>query len=136
MSTRVSKYPVEASIAFSYRLKGVPAFVAGALAPLAPLVKPLPKPLENYNVDASRAIKRNVSIPVIVVGGIRRFEDIRRILSEDDADYVAMSRPFITEPNIVDRFRRGEQGSSKCISCGYCLVSLEERAVQCYHGKI
>jgi len=135
-STRVSRYPVEASIAFSYRLKSVPTVVARALAPFAPLVKPLPRPLENYNVDAARQIKSSVSIPVIVVGGIRKLEDIRRIISDGDADYVALSRPFIAEPDLVARFRRGEQDTSGCTSCGFCLVSLEERAVQCYRGKL
>jgi len=136
MSTRVRKYPMEAAIVFSYRLKRVPVFITRMFAPLAPVVKPLPRPLENYNVDASREIKKHVSIPVIVVGGIRRLEDIGRIISENDADYVAMSRPFIAEPDIVNRFKQGEQGTSRCISCGYCLLSLEENAVQCFRGRL
>jgi len=136
MSTRVRKYPVDAALAFSYRFRRVPAFAAKMFAPIASLVKPLPRPLENYNAEAAREIKARVKVPVIVVGGIRKVADARRMIADDELDYVAMCRPFIAEPEIVRKWMQGEESGSRCTSCGYCLVSLEERPVQCYNGKL
>ena len=136
MSSRVPRYPVEASLAFSFRLESVSVPLARTLLRLAPLVKRLPRPLDNYNVAAAREIKRRVGLPVIVVGGIRRLADIEQIIERNAADYVSLSRPFIIEPDIVDRLRQGRQDESRCISCGYCLLSLEKRPLRCYRGKL
>lgn len=136
IGTRVPNYPIAAVMAFSFRLKKVPKFLARTILPLAPLYRPLPRPLYNYNVGAAREIKKRVALPVIVVGGIRKLKDIEGIIAKGEADYVSMSRPFIIEPDIVNRFKQGKQDASKCISCGFCLASVEARPLKCYYGKL
>jgi len=78
------------------------------------------------------AIKRVVPIPVIAVGGIRKYETAKSIIVEGDADMVAMCRPFIREPRLVARWRRGDRASAKCISCSRCMpVSRSGRRMRC-----
>jgi 2,4-dienoyl-CoA reductase-like NADH-dependent reductase (Old Yellow Enzyme family) len=108
----------------------------GLVRAALPLAFPLYKPLENYNVCAAQEIKRNVGIPVIVVGGIRKLADIQRILGTGQADYVAMSRAFIIEPDIVHRFRDQGQRASECISCCYCFVCMEAMPAECHYGVL
>ena len=93
-------------------------------------------PIYNYNVCAAKAIKESVSMPVIVVGGIHDMTPIQNILGTKAADFVAMSRPFIIEPDIVSRFQKGVQGTSGCISCGFCIVSLAKQPVECFYGNV
>ena len=54
----------------------------------------------------------------------------------DDIDFVSMSRPFIIEPNIVDKFNKGTQKTSKCVMCNYCAIIGEEKPLRCYYGKL
>ena len=77
-----------------------------------------------------------MSIPVIVVGGIRKLEDIKNIIEKERCDFVSMSRPFIIEPNLVKKFKEGSQSESKCINCNYCSVGSEKHPLKCYYGRI
>lgn len=63
-----------------------------------------------------------LGIPVILVGGNRDVERLERILRRGDADFVAMCRPFISEPRLPRRWSLGEgSNSTDCISCNSCL---------------
>jgi len=97
---------------------------------------PLYTPLNNYNVCAASEIKKNVNIPVIVVGGIRSFQDMQTIVGNDLADFVSMGRPFIIEPGIVNSLKNKTQTESACINCGFCLLSVTIKDVRCYYGKV
>ena len=72
-----------------------------------------------YRERAAR-VKREVSLPVMLVNGIRTLETAKDIIENGDADIVSMCRPFIREPGLVARWRRGEQAPAMCISCGHC----------------
>jgi 2,4-dienoyl-CoA reductase-like NADH-dependent reductase (Old Yellow Enzyme family) len=76
---------------------------------------------EAYMVDLAAAIKRSVRIPVATVGGIRSVERIQEILDQGQADYLAMSRPFIREPALVNRWKQGDTSRATCISCNGCF---------------
>ena len=65
--------------------------------------------------------KQAVTVPIITVGGIRSPKVISRILSEGIADYVAMCRPFIRVPHLINRWKSGDLKKSKCISCNGCF---------------
>lgn len=105
----------------------------------ANLVNPMikqPVPLENFNVVNAAKIKKNVSIPVIAVGGIHRLDDMEQIVSSDMADFVSMCRPFICEPNLVTKLMNGTQRQAKCIMCNYCGLVIEKENTKCLYGKI
>jgi 2,4-dienoyl-CoA reductase-like NADH-dependent reductase (Old Yellow Enzyme family) len=107
------------------------------LSPFLPLILPaIPKPIYSYNVQAAEAIKKLVSIPVIVVGGIISMDEIAGILENEKADFVSMCRPFIVEPDIVKKFKQGISRDAKCMYCNYCTVAQFSRSIRCYYGKI
>ena len=93
-------------------------------------------PLYNYNVCAASEIKKNVNIPVMVVGGIRSFQDMQTIVGNNLADFVSMGRPFIIEPGIVNSLKNKDQTESGCINCGFCLLSASIKDVRCYYGEV
>jgi 2,4-dienoyl-CoA reductase-like NADH-dependent reductase (Old Yellow Enzyme family) len=82
------------------------------------------KDQEAYFAPYARRIREAVSVPVILVGGLRSVERMEEAISEGVADLVSMSRPFIREPDIVVRFREGKEVAD-CISCGQCWSSKE-----------
>lgn len=100
-----------------------------------PLIKQ-PTPLENFNVYNASEIKKNVNIPVIVVGGIHKLSDMEDIVNNQKADFISMCRPFICEPNLVKKLIDGKQTEAKCIMCNYCGLVIEKEATRCLYGKI
>ncbi len=74
-----------------------------------------------YNLENAREIKKLVDIPIITVGGINSLDLVKKILSEGSADFIALSRPLIREPNLPNRWLKGDDGSEvECIYCNAC----------------
>ncbi len=134
-TVRVPAIPNEAILKFT-GYKKLPSPVKFVFPALTPFIVKRYEPLENYNVRAAMEISRNVNIPVIAVGGIRKIDDIKAILASGAVDYVSMARPFIIEPDIVNRFKKEEHAKSACINCGFCLVSAASTDVRCFYGKV
>lgn len=87
---------------------------------------------EAYFEEAARAFRNYLGIPVIQVGGIRSHAIAERLLQSGAADYIAMSRPFICQPDLINRWRNGETHSSACRSDNECLVlGLNDGGIRC-----
>lgn len=87
---------------------------------------------EAYFRNAARVFKLELSIPVILVGGIKSYEVAEGILERGDADYVSFSRPLICEPDLIERWKRGDKSRSKCLSCNRCLAEgLKGEGIAC-----
>jgi 2,4-dienoyl-CoA reductase-like NADH-dependent reductase (Old Yellow Enzyme family) len=87
---------------------------------------------EAYFGDNARRIKEGVGAPVILVGGIRSLETAERVVTSGTADYVAMSRPLICEPDLVARWDAGDVSKSRCLSDNKCLgPAYEGEPVRC-----
>lgn len=133
---RVPFLPKEAILELTPWFNNASSFQKKMTSLLMPLVLKKHKPLYAYNVPASEAIKSVVDIPVISVGGLRNIDKIESVINNKSADYISMSRPFIIEPNIVNKFKEGKQNKSRCIECGYCLFGSIGNQLKCYNGKI
>ena len=83
-------------------------------------------PERAYFRERAAAVKRAVTVPVMLVGGIRSLEMAKSIVDSGDADLISMCRPFIREPSLVARWQRGEVGPAKCISCNKCFAIVGE----------
>lgn len=88
---------------------------------------------EGYNLEAARVIKPAIGdVPLLVVGGMRKVDHMERVLKDGVADFVSMSRPFIREPNIVNRMREGKSAAVSCGSCNKCFAAVANNMpVQC-----
>ncbi|MFC1901086.1 NADH:flavin oxidoreductase [Chloroflexota bacterium] len=85
-----------------------------------------------YLRDRAVAVKKAVDVPVLAVGGIRSLEMAEDIINSGDADLISMCRPFIREPDIINRWQRGETAPATCISCNRCFaVMARGDALEC-----
>jgi 2,4-dienoyl-CoA reductase-like NADH-dependent reductase (Old Yellow Enzyme family) len=76
---------------------------------------------EAYFREYSKAIKKAVNIPVILVGGIRSLSVMEHLLENGFADMVSMSRTFICEPDLVLQLKSGKTTKARCVSCNLCF---------------
>jgi 2,4-dienoyl-CoA reductase-like NADH-dependent reductase (Old Yellow Enzyme family) len=85
-----------------------------------------------YYEDAARQYKEKVQVPLMLVGGIRTFETAERLVAEGLADYIALSRPLIREPELVIRWKSGDRRPATCISDNGCFKpAIKGRGVYC-----
>jgi 2,4-dienoyl-CoA reductase-like NADH-dependent reductase (Old Yellow Enzyme family) len=76
---------------------------------------------EAYLQNEARAFKEKLKVPLILVGGIRSYNVARQLIEQGTADYVSMCRPFICEPDLVNRWDSGNLAKAACISCNNCV---------------
>jgi 2,4-dienoyl-CoA reductase-like NADH-dependent reductase (Old Yellow Enzyme family) len=80
---------------------------------------------EAYNLQAARLIKPIMGeTPLLLVGGLRRLSHIEKLIEANYADFISMCRPFIREPFLVKRFKKGEAEEAACISCNKCFAAV------------
>ncbi len=89
---------------------------------------------EAYNLRLAGAVKSAVNerVKVMAVGGFRSYEVAERAVGEGSIDLVAMSRPFIWEPDLPARWKSGDRSPARCVSCNGCyLPGIEEGGIYC-----
>ena len=80
---------------------------------------------EAYFQDEARAFKKKIKVPLILVGGIRSYNVARQLIEQGVADYISMCRPFICEPDLVNRWQTGNLTKAACISCNNCVEQAQ-----------
>ena len=87
---------------------------------------------EAYFREELRAFKKQIKIPLILVGGNRSFEVAEQLVEEGSADYISMSRPFIREPDLISRWKAGDRRKAECKSDNLCFMpALEGKGIYC-----
>jgi len=90
---------------------------------------------EAYYREFARVVKQATNLPVILVGGMRRTETMHEVIASGDADFVAMARPFIREPDIAGQIAAGRRGMVDCVSCNICLLHDGTDPLRCWRLK-
>ncbi len=57
----------------------------------------------------------------MLVGGIRSYEVAERLVGKVIADYISLCRPFIREPNLINRWKQGDTSKATCLSDNLCF---------------
>ena len=71
-------------------------------------------------LPAAAALAAIVKTPVVLVGGVRSLETANAVLAKTAIQYIALSRPLIREPNLINRWQSGDIRPSTCVSCNAC----------------
>jgi 2,4-dienoyl-CoA reductase-like NADH-dependent reductase (Old Yellow Enzyme family) len=79
---------------------------------------------EAYFRDWCKEIRRHVSAPVMMVGGLRTFELMEQVIQNQEADFVSLCRPLIREPGIINDWKNKDRHRATCISCNKCFEAL------------
>jgi 2,4-dienoyl-CoA reductase-like NADH-dependent reductase (Old Yellow Enzyme family) len=89
--------------------------------------------VEGVSLDDAAEIKRNVSIPVLCTGGFQTASVIREAIRDGRCDAVAIARPLMANPDLVQVFAEGRDLPERpCTYCNKCLVNVIENPLGCY----
>ena len=87
---------------------------------------------EAYYTDAAHRYKERVRVPLILVGGIRSPVVAEGLIAGGVADYIALCRPLIAEPHLINRWKSGDRERAACRSDNLCFKpGFEGRGVTC-----
>ena len=87
---------------------------------------------EAYFLPWAQALRQDVDTQIILVGGMRRTETMESILRDGGADFIAMARPFVREPDLARQLAAGRRGRVDCTSCNLCLIHDGHYALRCW----
>lgn len=79
---------------------------------------------EVYYRDAANLYKEKITVPLILVGGIRSYEVANELVEKELADYISLCRPLIREPDLIKRWKRGNTERAACIYCNKCFEPI------------
>ncbi len=80
---------------------------------------------EKPQLDALSWVREQTSLPIIAAGRMGRKEKITKVLDQGLADMVALGRPLIADPDLVDKWQKDQDEEVKY--CGYCLQGCLHR---------
>ena len=86
---------------------------------------------EAYFRPWAHALRDEVDTTVVLAGGMRRAETMAAVIESGDADFVALARPFIREPDLVPRLAAGQRQAA-CVSCNLCLRHEGRHSLRCW----
>lgn len=68
--------------------------------------------------EMAKKIKKKIDIPVIFVGRVNSLEDIEKLRKEYSADYIAIGRALVADPDFVGKYFNEVKGPAKpCLAC-------------------
>jgi 2,4-dienoyl-CoA reductase-like NADH-dependent reductase (Old Yellow Enzyme family) len=87
---------------------------------------------EAYYRPFARAAKSAIDIPIILIGGLRSTGVMDDVVRSGDADFLAMARPFVREPDLANKIAGGRRGPVDCVSCNICFLHEGIDPLQCW----
>jgi 2,4-dienoyl-CoA reductase-like NADH-dependent reductase (Old Yellow Enzyme family) len=100
---------------------------------LAPFVRPFLKRImpsypfeEAFFLPMAREFRRELSMPLVLLGGVNRLATAEQALAEGFA-FVAMGRALLREPDLVAQWEAGTRTEGVCIHCNRCAPTIYSR---------
>jgi thioredoxin reductase len=80
---------------------------------------------EKPQMDALAWVRAQTELPLMVAGRMGRMDRAIQVLNENLADLVALGRPLIADPDLIEKWRLEKPGEVRY--CGYCLQGCLHR---------
>lgn len=85
--------------------------------------------MESYFRDFAVKLAETASVPVILTGGNRSLEVMENILNSSNILAFGLARPLLREPDLPQRWKKGDRSPSLCTSCSQCFKTAGRRCI-------
>ncbi len=80
---------------------------------------------EKPQIDSLAWVRTQTDLPLIAAGRMGRLDRAVQVIDEGLADLVALGRPLIADPDLIEKWQSGKPDEVK--ACGYCLQGCLHR---------
>lgn len=81
---------------------------------------------EAYMLDMARQFRYELTMPLVLLGGITTAETMQRAMDEG-FEFVAMARALLRQPDLLLRIQQNANTPSLCTHCNKCMPSIFSR---------
>ncbi|MDE6071404.1 MAG: NADH:flavin oxidoreductase [Muribaculaceae bacterium] len=87
---------------------------------------------ELYFLDDARIFRRELSLPLVYVGGVVSRANADEVLDKEGFDFVQMGRALLNEPDFVNRMQEEDNHRCGCDHVNYCIARMYSREMACH----
>ena len=77
---------------------------------------------ESYFSEYAKDIASQINAPVILVGGNRSVDVMENILNQSEIEFMSLSRPLLSEPDLINKWEKDKSVKPRCTSCSLCFT--------------
>jgi 2,4-dienoyl-CoA reductase-like NADH-dependent reductase (Old Yellow Enzyme family) len=85
---------------------------------------------EAFFLPKAEVFKRELELPLMLLGGLTRVDTLKRAIDEGFA-FASLGRALIREPDLIARMQAGETEAGLCIPCNRCIVEMDKGGIRC-----
>lgn len=75
---------------------------------------------ESYFADFANKLTKEVNCDVVLTGGNKTLSNFTEVQKETEAGFIGLSRPLVSEPDLIKKWKQDREYKSRCISCNHC----------------
>ncbi len=75
---------------------------------------------ESYFLEFAALLKQHVKTDVVLTGGNKTLSSINKIVNDTSINGIGLSRPLISEPDLIKKWESNNEYKMRCISCNHC----------------
>lgn len=94
---------------------------SGSSRPNEGVIRRVNADTESYFKAYAAEMAQEIPVPVIAVGGHRNLAALTELVNQTAIEYISLSRPFICESDLINRWQSGDTSPAQCISCSRCF---------------
>jgi len=85
--------------------------------------------------DMGKILADILKIPVLVTGGVKNLNVANDALNNSNIQYIGICRAFLSEPDILVKWKNCEDKKSQCVSCMNCYKIDNSIEIECIINK-
>jgi len=105
-----------------YERDQIRRFALQLLGPL--LIRKVPFE-EAFFLSCARQFRAELQMPLIFLGGINELSTMNAAIDDEGFELLAIGRALLRDPQLINRYRRGEATGSLCNHCNKCVAEME-----------
>ncbi|MDY0131771.1 MAG: NADH:flavin oxidoreductase [Desulforegulaceae bacterium] len=77
---------------------------------------------DSYFSEYAKELASEIEVPLILVGGNRNFEVMENLLNQTKIEFFSISRPLLSEPDLINQWKKDKNFKPRCTSCSLCFT--------------
>src|SRR5947209_798553 len=122
-SLQNAMYFFRGDVPLTEMLQTQPRYLRPAVRAIAPRLFPSYPFEEAFFLPFARQFRAALDLPLVYLGGVNRHSTVEQVIGEGFA-FVAMARALLREPDLVQRWDKGDLRDGLCVHCNKCMPTI------------